>query len=74
MMYLIEPCTYGSWKNSLRAQEISDALMMEKTRWLFQQLYSNKSEGNLKASNGWLHRFKKRHGIRQLSLQGESLS
>ena len=26
------------------------------------------------ASDGWLHRWKKRHGIRQLSIQGEVLS
>lgn len=26
------------------------------------------------ASSGWLHRFKKRHGIRELSIQGEKLS
>lgn len=26
------------------------------------------------ASNGWLHRFKQRHGIRHLSLQGEKLA
>ena len=33
-----------------------------------------KSEADFKASSGWLHRFKSRHGIRQLSMQGESLS
>ncbi|KAJ3649085.1 hypothetical protein Zmor_020847 [Zophobas morio] len=29
---------------------------------------------NFKASNGWLYRFKKRHGIRELSIEGEKLS
>lgn len=29
---------------------------------------------NFNASNGWLYRFKKRHGIRELSIQGEKLS
>jgi len=31
------------------------------------------STEDLKASKGWLHRFKNRHGIRQLTWQGESL-
>lgn len=33
-----------------------------------------KIEGNFSASSGWLYRFKKRHGIRELSIQGEKLS
>ena len=47
---------------------------MEKARLLYQQLYPGRSDDDFKASSGWLHRFKKRHGIRQLSMQGESLS
>lgn len=31
-------------------------------------------EGNFNASSGWLHRFKKRHGIREIGLHGEKLS
>lgn len=31
-------------------------------------------EGNFDASSGWLHRFKKRHGIREIGLHGEKLS
>lgn len=31
-------------------------------------------EGNFNASSGWLTRFKQRHGIRELSIQGELLS
>lgn len=33
-----------------------------------------KIEGNFSASSGWLYRFKKRHGIRELAVQGEKLS
>ena len=46
---------------------ISGVLVMEKERLLYQQLYPGKSDDDFKASSGWLHRFKKRHGIRQLS-------
>nr|XP_022900859.1 tigger transposable element-derived protein 2-like [Onthophagus taurus] len=31
-------------------------------------------EGNFDASSGWLHRFKKRYGIREIGLHGEKLS
>lgn len=30
--------------------------------------------GTFSASAGWLHRFKKRHGIRELAIQGKKLS
>ena len=53
---------------------ISGVLVMGKARLLYQQPYPGKSDDDFKASSGWLHRFKKRHGIRQLSMQGESLS
>lgn len=33
-----------------------------------------KIKGNFSASSGWLYRFKKRHGIRQLAIQWEKLS
>lgn len=33
-----------------------------------------KIKGTFSASSGWLYRFKKRHGIRQLAIQGEKLS
>ena len=38
--------------------------------------FNNKLEGSddFKASSGWLQKFKKRHGIRQLEIQVESLS
>lgn len=33
-----------------------------------------KIKGTFSASSGWLYRFKKRHGIRELAVQGEKLS
>ncbi len=47
---------------------------MEKARILHALIYPDMTVCSFKASHGWLHRFKQCHGIRQLSLQGESLS
>ena len=46
---------------------------MEKAILLFKEMYPSSTD-NFKASKGWLHSFKNRHGIRQLTLQGELLS
>ena len=53
---------------------ISGVVLMEKAKLLYQQMYPDKTGEDFKASKGWLHRFKNRHGIRQLTMQGESLS
>lgn len=53
---------------------ISGPLIMQKARMIHSALYPDSSEDDFKASHGWLHRFKERHGIRQLKLQGEALS
>ena len=53
---------------------ISGVLVMETATLLYHDLHPDNSEDVFKASSGWLYRFKKRHGIRQLSMQGESLS
>ena len=55
---------------------ISGTVLMEKARLVYKQMYLSKTDDDFKASGGWLHRFKNRHGIgiRQLSMQGESLS
>ena len=57
-----------------KATPISGPLVMQKARMLHNALYPVSSEDDFKASHGWLHRFKERHGIRQLKLQGEALS
>ena len=41
---------------------------------LHNALYLDSSEDYFKASHGWLHRFKERHGIWQLELHSEALS
>lgn len=58
----------------LKSIPLSGPLVMEKAKLLYAQLYPDKSEDELKASTGWLQRFKQRHGIRQLRLQGETIS
>nr|BAN21014.1 unkown protein [Riptortus pedestris] len=50
---------------------ISGPMVSEKALWFHENL---KIEEPFSASQGWLHKFKKRHGIRQLAIQGESLS
>ena len=45
-----------------KGMPISGALVMEKARLLHQQLQPGKSDDDFKASSGWLHRFKTRHG------------
>ena len=53
---------------------MSGPVLQEKALQLFSSLYPDKDDGSFKASSGWLHKFCKRHGVRELSLQGESLS
>ncbi|XP_022172011.1 jerky protein homolog-like [Myzus persicae] len=50
---------------------ISGPMVCEKAKWFYEHL---KIEETFNASQGWLFRFKTRHGIRQLDIQGESLS
>lgn len=45
--------------------------VIEKAKWFHENL---KIEESFNASRGWLFRFKSRHGLRQLDIQGESLS
>ncbi|KAE8740340.1 hypothetical protein FOCC_FOCC014148 [Frankliniella occidentalis] len=55
-----------SWLLQLRSQGIvvTDALIQEQAREL-------SGLSTFQASNGWLNRFRKRHGLRQLPFQGE---
>ena len=53
---------------------ISGPLLQEKVLQLFPTVYPHADANSFKASSGWLYRFCCRHGIRELSLQGESLS
>ena len=49
---------------------ISGKVLMEKAI----SKSTSKTDHDFKASGGWLHHLKNQHGIRQLSMQGESLS
>ncbi|XP_015364238.1 PREDICTED: tigger transposable element-derived protein 2-like [Diuraphis noxia] len=50
---------------------ISGPMVCEKAKWFHEHL---KIEKTFNASQGWLFRFKTSHGIRQLDIQGKSLS
>ena len=53
---------------------ISGTLLMGKALQLHPLLYPEAEPGLFKAGTGWLKRFKERHGIRALSVQGETQS
>ena len=53
---------------------ISGPLLQEKAKHFSTQLNTETVDREFKASTGWLEKFKTRHGIRNLSIQGEKLS
>ena len=53
---------------------MSGVLLSEKATQFYEQLHPGASEKPFKASKGWVWWFCNRHGIRQLSLEGEKLS
>lgn len=61
------------WFSQKRAEgiPISGPILVAKAKF-FNDALGLSTEFN--ASSGWLHRFKSRHGIRELSIQGEKLS
>lgn len=61
------------WFTQQRAlgNPISGVICTEKAKLFFESLGI---EGKFDASSGWLYRFKQRHGIRELDIQGEILS
>ena len=64
--WLVQQCSKGA--------PISGPLLREKAWQLFHRVYPHEDANSLKANSGWLYRFCCRHGIRELLLQGESLS
>ena len=62
--------TWFTQKRSL-GQPISGPLLCEKALLFNQELSGN---SDFKASNGWLRAFKSRHGIRELQIEGKTLS
>ena len=65
------PCTCGSSKSEWRAH-LSGPILCEKAVQLHKKMYGE--ESSFSGSTGWQWRFCKRHGIRNLSLEGEKLS
>ena len=55
-----------------RGTPLSGPILKEKALWVHAQL--NADEKAFTASDGWLTKFKQRHGVRQLAVQGEILS
>lgn len=65
--------TMLEWFTQQRAlgNPVNSVICAEKAKTFFEVLGL---EGNFDASSGWLYRFKQRHGIRELDIQGEALS
>ncbi len=53
---------------------VSGPLLMAKAQQLFPLLYPDIDSSSFKGGTGWLKRFRERHGVRGVSIQGESLS
>ena len=53
---------------------VSGPLLMTKASQMFPQVYPESDPSSFKAGTGWLKRFRDRHGVRSLMVQGESLS
>lgn len=53
---------------------VSGPMLKSRAKAEFQRLYPDKSSDAFNASDGWLSKFKKRHGIRYLKICGEILS
>lgn len=53
---------------------INGPLLKAKAMDLFSKLYLNRSGSDFNASEGWLHKFKRRHGMRFIKVCGEILS
>ena len=63
------------WFTQKRSQDmlVSGPVLCEKAAQLHEQLHEGESVPPFQASRGWLWHFGQRHGIRQLSLQGEKV-
>lgn len=53
---------------------INGPMLKTRAKMEFEKLYPEKSSDSFNASEGWLWKFKKRHGIRYLKICGEILS
>lgn len=65
--------TLLQWRNQVRSKgtPVSKSIVSAKTKQFIEML---SLEGKFDASSGWLTRFKKRHGIREIGIHGYKLS
>lgn len=65
-----------NWFEFQRSKQcpISADLIKAKAKDIFRKIHPEKEESAFVASNGWFDRFKRRHGIRFLTVSGEKLS
>ena len=71
---LEKACYTWSMQQRSKGAPVSGPLLKEKALQLFPSNYPESSAQSFVASTGWLSNFIFRHGIRGISLQGESLS
>ena len=71
---LDKACYMWFMQQRSKGAPVSGPLLQEKASQLFSDLYPDLDADSFKASSGWLHKFSCRHGMRAISLQGESLS
>ncbi len=62
-------------KERCKGTPISKPLLMAKATQLYPHIYPDDPDNSkFKGGTGWLKRFRDRHGVRSLSMQGESMS
>lgn len=64
------------WFLNQRARNctVTGPVFKARAKFLFEKMYPEKGVNSFNASDGWLTKFKKRHGIRYLTVCGEILS
>ena len=71
---LEKACYLWFMQQRARGAPVSGPLVQEKALQLFPDVYPDRDPESFKGSSGWFHKFCCRHGIRSISMQGESLS
>ena len=73
-MRISQACYLWFQQQRAKGAPVSSPLVQEKALQLFPSHYPGEDESAFKASSGWLRKFCRHHGVRELSLQGEALS
>ena len=69
-----EACWKWFCQQRSKGAPVSGVLLQEKARSFFAKLYPDADPQSFKGSTGWLTKFNKRHGIKNIQLRGEILS